>query len=88
MAVAVMIAMITNNLTPIVPHSIGACRKGGAENWQRPTEGNMTLSFFSLAAELNATKTTPFKMCKSYVQEWQYGVSITYVSRKSPMVSS
>ncbi|KAF2202578.1 hypothetical protein GQ43DRAFT_470795 [Delitschia confertaspora ATCC 74209] len=75
-AITVMLSISNHDLSPLVPHSTGACKNGGAEKWQ---VSNGTKSFFTLAGELNSTKATPFKMCKSYVEEWQYGLSIVTI---------
>ncbi|KAF1999891.1 hypothetical protein P154DRAFT_535133 [Amniculicola lignicola CBS 123094] len=74
--VAVLLGITTSYQTPWVPHSIDACRNGGAHDWQRPDGANE--SFFDAAARLNATRTSSFKMCQSFVEEWQYGIALSF----------
>ncbi|KAJ4362501.1 hypothetical protein N0V83_010595 [Neocucurbitaria cava] len=45
-------------------------------DWLRPAGANE--SFFEAAARLNATVSTPTKMCEDFVEEWQYGVAISF----------
>jgi hypothetical protein len=75
-AIAVMISIATSLQTTYSPHDIDRCRDSpGSHDWQRPSGRNE--SFFDAAARLNATKTTSFRMCKDFVQEWQYGVTLS-----------
>ncbi|KAF2734071.1 hypothetical protein EJ04DRAFT_437684 [Polyplosphaeria fusca] len=73
---AVMLSLATQYQTSYVPHSIDSCRDGGAHAWQRPHGANE--SFFEASARLNATTTSGFQMCKSYVLEWQYGITLSF----------
>jgi hypothetical protein len=74
--VSAMLSTSTKMFAPHIPHGVNQCRGGGAENWQ---VSNGTVSFFTLGAKLNATKTTPFKVCDSFVEGWRYGIAIAYV---------
>jgi hypothetical protein len=78
--ITVYIAIATHLQTAYTPHHKSHC--GDAHSWQRPS--NATESFFEAAARLNATATSPEHMCVTFVEEWQYGVSISWVS---PMLS-
>jgi hypothetical protein len=64
----------THYQTGHVPHSKASCKRA-AYSWHRPSGGNE--SFFETAGRLNATVATPVDMCKSFVEEWQYGVAIS-----------
>ncbi|OCK79624.1 hypothetical protein K432DRAFT_417213 [Lepidopterella palustris CBS 459.81] len=73
LTIATMLGIATHLQSAYSPHTYSACRNGGAETWQVP---NGTQSFFTLAGQLNATKTTPETMCRDYVEEWKYGVAM------------
>lgn len=73
--IATFIVITTHYQTGYTPHSISHCKGSGAHDFQLPPGANE--SFFDAAARLNATVTTPFKMCKSFVVEWQYGIAIS-----------
>lgn len=76
LAVAVELSMATALQTKYSPHDVDRCKGSpGTHNWQRPPGANE--SFFDAAARLNATSTDSFHMCKSFVQEWQYGIAIS-----------
>ncbi|ORY19569.1 hypothetical protein BCR34DRAFT_134628 [Clohesyomyces aquaticus] len=78
LAITVMLAIATHFQTGYVPHSFDGCRGNKSHEFQLPPNTNE--SFFEIAARLNSTsirKTSPFAMCKSYVEEWQYGLSVT-----------
>jgi hypothetical protein len=71
-AMTVQISRATSYQTSYAPHSKAACA-GAAYSWHRPAGANE--SFFEAAGRLNATATTPIDMCRSFVEEWQYGVT-------------
>jgi hypothetical protein len=71
-AMTVQISRATHYQTGYVPHSKSYCADA-AYSWHRPAGANE--SFFEAAARLNATVTTPVNMCKSFVEEWQYGIT-------------
>ncbi len=74
----VFLSKATHYQTLIIPHSMGACNplhNGNFSALLRPAGANE--SFFQAAARLNATVTTPQKMCESFVAEWQYGVAMS-----------
>lgn len=73
----VYLARATHFQTGFSPHSKGACNgfAGAAYTWHRPAGANE--SFFEAAGRLNSTVATPVKMCRSFVEEWQYGVTLT-----------
>jgi hypothetical protein len=75
-AIAVMISLSTNFQTEYSPHSVDSCGGTGAHDWQLPPGANE--SFFEASARLNATVTSSFQMCKSYVVEWRYGIVISF----------
>jgi hypothetical protein len=50
------------------------CSIDAVQHFQRPLGTNE--SFWSAAARLNSTVTTPVNMCKDFVVEWQYGVAL------------
>jgi hypothetical protein len=68
------VAFATQLLAGYTPKRIDACSGSGAHEFHLPSGANE--SFFEAAARLNATATDPFTMCKSFVQEWQYGMAI------------
>jgi hypothetical protein len=68
----VQISRATHYQTGYVPHSKSSC-SDAAYSWHRPAGTNE--SFFEAAARLNATVTTPVNMCRSFVEEWQYGIT-------------
>jgi|TARA_R110002003_G_scaffold135_6_gene12551 hypothetical protein len=70
----IYLARATHYQTAYVPHSKGSCA-GAAYDWHRPAGANE--SFFEAAARLNATVATPVKMCRSFVEEWQYGITLS-----------
>jgi hypothetical protein len=72
--VAVYLAKATHYQTPLIPHSKGSCNNA-AYDWAKPPGANE--SYFEAVARLNGTVTTPVNMCKSFVREWQYGVSVS-----------
>ncbi|KAF2468786.1 uncharacterized protein BDR25DRAFT_52970 [Lindgomyces ingoldianus] len=76
LAVTVMLSIVTRYQAGYAPHDVNRCRGSGSHYWQLPP--NTTESFFEISARLNATKTSPFQMCKSYVQEWQYGITLSF----------
>lgn len=73
--IAIFISIATHHQTGHVPHDIKHCKGSGAHSFQLPPGANE--SFFEAAARLNATATNPFHMCKSFVQEWRYGIVIS-----------
>lgn len=76
LALAIMLCLITQLQTAYSPHDVDRCKGSpGTHDWQRPLGSNE--SFFDAAARLNATATDSFHMCKSFVQEWQYGVTLS-----------
>ncbi|KAF2688305.1 hypothetical protein K458DRAFT_146335 [Lentithecium fluviatile CBS 122367] len=75
--VAGYIAFATHLLAAYSPTSIKSCRGTGAHDFQLPPGANE--SFFDAAARLNASATDSFHMCKSFVQEWQYGVALSTI---------
>ncbi|KAF1960953.1 hypothetical protein CC80DRAFT_544348 [Byssothecium circinans] len=75
-AIAVQISLATHAQTSYAPHHIHLCAGTGAHDLQLPPGRNE--SFFEAAARLNATATDPVKMCKTFAQEWQYGVAISF----------
>ncbi|KAF2111477.1 hypothetical protein BDV96DRAFT_467360, partial [Lophiotrema nucula] len=74
-AIAILLSFVTSWQTIYSPHDIDLCRGSGAHYWQLPPGTNE--SFFEASARLNATQTTSFKMCKTYVKEWQYGIVLS-----------
>ncbi|KAF2031147.1 hypothetical protein EK21DRAFT_63917 [Setomelanomma holmii] len=72
--ITVYLARATNYQTAYVPHSQASC-DGAAYDWHRPAGANE--SFFQVAARLNATVSTPTKMCRTFVEEWQYGITLS-----------
>ena len=76
-AVAVLMSVATSHHTNYSPHSVNTCSGTGAHDWQLPP--GATESFFEVSARLNATATSPFAMCKSYVLEWRYGITIAFL---------
>ncbi|KAF2188957.1 hypothetical protein K469DRAFT_564483, partial [Zopfia rhizophila CBS 207.26] len=76
LAVAVMIGILTNLQTGYAPHSRDKCAGSGPHYWQLTPGTNE--SFFEASARLNATKTSAGRMCKSYVEEWKYGVTLSF----------
>jgi hypothetical protein len=69
---AVQISRATGYQTGYVPHSKASC-VGAAYSWHRPAGANE--SFFEAAGRLNSTVATPIAMCRSFVEEWQYGIT-------------
>jgi hypothetical protein len=72
----VYLARATHYQMGYAPHSKGACNAGAAYTWHRPPGANE--SFFEAAGRLNATVATPVSMCRSFAEEWQYGVALTF----------
>ena len=71
----IYLARATHYQTGYAPHSKGACA-GAAYTWHRPAGANE--SFFEAAGRLNATVATPVDMCRSFAEEWQYGVALSF----------
>jgi hypothetical protein len=76
-AIATMLGIAAHAQTTHQPHTFKACKFGGAETWGVP---NGTESFFTVAGRLNHTVSSAERMCRDYVQEWQYSISIVYAS--------
>jgi hypothetical protein len=72
--ITVYISLATHYQTGYAPHSKKSCN-GAAYDWYKPPGANE--SFFQAAARLNGTVTTPVRMCRSFVEEWQYGVALS-----------
>lgn len=72
--VTIYIARATHYQSRYVPTAKSACNDMSTFYDQRPPGTNE--SFFAAAARLNATVTTPTKMCKNFAEERQYGISI------------
>lgn len=68
----IFVVWATSYQTQYAPHTEASCAKAA---YVRPAGANE--SFFEAAGRLNGTATTGVKMCKSFVQEWQYGVAIS-----------
>jgi hypothetical protein len=68
----VQLSRATHYQTSYVPHSKAACADA-AFSWHRPAGANE--SFFETVGRLNSTVATPISMCKSFVEEWQYGIT-------------
>jgi hypothetical protein len=73
----VYIARATHYQTGYVPHTKGSCGTA-AYDWHRPAGANE--SFFEAAGRLNGTAVAPVKMCRTFVEEWQYGITVSYGS--------
>ncbi|KAF2264753.1 hypothetical protein CC78DRAFT_543800 [Lojkania enalia] len=73
--VAVMLSITTHLQSKYSPDDMDSCTSTGSHEWQLPPGHNE--SFFEASARLNATSTTPAAMCKSYVEEWQYGIVLS-----------
>jgi hypothetical protein len=75
--ITVYLSKATHYQTGYAPHSKGACGgpTGAAYTWHRPTGANE--SFFEAAGRLNATVATPVNMCRSFAEEWQFGVALS-----------
>jgi hypothetical protein len=57
------------------PTRPGACKGTGPHEFQLPPGANE--SFFDAAARLNATATSPYQMCATFVQEYQYAAGVS-----------
>jgi hypothetical protein len=68
------LSLATHYQTGSVPHSKASC-SGAAYSWHRPPGANE--SFYETAGRLNTTTATPVDMCKSFVEEWQYGIAVS-----------
>jgi hypothetical protein len=68
----VQVSRATGYQTGYAPHSKASCA-GAAYSWHRPAGANE--SFFEAAGRLNSTPATPVDICRSFVEEWQYGVT-------------
>ena len=71
----VYLSKATHYQTSYAPHSKAACA-GAAYTWHRPAGANE--SFFEAAGRLNATVASPVDMCRSFTEEWQYGVTLSF----------
>lgn len=76
LAITTFLGMATYYQTGYSPHHYSTCKWGGAEVWQVP---NGTDSFFTVAGALNKTRSSAERMCRDYVEEWKYGVALTYM---------
>ncbi|KAH7552218.1 hypothetical protein BM1_09080 [Bipolaris maydis] len=74
--ITVYIARVVDYQNGYVPTEKSACNDMSTFYNQRPPGTNE--SFFAAAARLNATATTPTKLCKSFVEERQYGISVVF----------
>lgn len=77
-AITVYLSIATHYQNGYRPPGESACdphRNDNFHDMQRPAQANE--SFFEAAARLNATVTTPQKMCESFFHEWQYGVALS-----------
>ncbi|KAF2825984.1 hypothetical protein CC86DRAFT_37335 [Ophiobolus disseminans] len=72
---AIYLSRATHYQTSYAPHSKGACAEA-AYTWHRPAGVNE--SFFEAASRLNATVTTAPHMCRSFAEEWQFGVALSF----------
>ncbi|KAH7384241.1 hypothetical protein DE146DRAFT_622413 [Phaeosphaeria sp. MPI-PUGE-AT-0046c] len=72
----IYLSIATHRQTGYVPHTKRSCAFDAAYSWHRPPGANE--SFFEAAARLNATVSTPEKMCETFVEEWQYGITISF----------
>lgn len=70
----IYVAWATSYQMKYVPHSKALCASA-AHSWHRPPGANE--SFFEAAGRLNATVATPASMCRSFVEEMQYGTAIS-----------
>ncbi|KAF1847114.1 uncharacterized protein K460DRAFT_383614 [Cucurbitaria berberidis CBS 394.84] len=69
----------TSYQTSYSPHNKRLCNPDHNPNFHdllRPAGVNE--SFFEAASRLNSTVTTPKQMCESFVQEWQYGITLSF----------
>ncbi|KAH3913170.1 hypothetical protein HBI56_086840 [Parastagonospora nodorum] len=73
LVITIYVSWATSYQTQYVPHIETSCAKAA---YIRPAGANE--SFFEAAGRLNGTATTGGNMCKSFVQEWQYGVAISF----------
>ncbi|KAH8725845.1 hypothetical protein GQ44DRAFT_615225 [Phaeosphaeriaceae sp. PMI808] len=71
----VSLSKATHYQTSYAPHSKASCASA-AYNWQKPAGVNE--SFFQAAARLNSTAATPVNMCRTFVEEWQYGIALSF----------
>jgi hypothetical protein len=74
--ITIYLSRATHYQTAYAPHSIDACNKGAAYTWHRPPGANE--SFFEAAGRLNGTVVSPEKMCRTFVSEWQYGITLSF----------
>ncbi|KAH7083679.1 hypothetical protein FB567DRAFT_604714 [Paraphoma chrysanthemicola] len=72
--ITIYLARASHYQTAYAPHSKGSCTSA-AHDWYRPPGANE--SFFEAAARLNSTVATPTKMCRTFVEEWQYGIVLS-----------
>jgi hypothetical protein len=72
--ITVHLSRATNYQSAYVPKHKQACSDMSIFDDMRPRGTNE--SFFAAAARLNETVTTPAAMCVTFVQEWQYGVTL------------
>ncbi|KAH7138881.1 hypothetical protein B0J11DRAFT_27387 [Dendryphion nanum] len=75
--IAIFISVATHFQTLYVPHSLNACKGGGAHTFQVPRGTNESL--FDLMGRLNATAVPGEKFCNAMVQEWQFGLSLSVI---------
>lgn len=72
MGIAIALAKGTYLQSTFLPHSTAACVV--AEIWQVPKG---TPSLFRISYGANATEVATINECKSYVEEWVYGIAVT-----------
>ncbi|KAF1832660.1 hypothetical protein BDW02DRAFT_419576 [Decorospora gaudefroyi] len=72
----VYLSLATHYQTGYVPHSKSACHLSDTSLMQPPQGVNE--SFFAAAARLNATAALPADICANFVEEWQYGITLSF----------